>query len=45
VKLEGEKARYTILTDSLPAKAAVDPRRMLIERVITDNSKSVSQKW
>ncbi|MCA1753050.1 MAG: hypothetical protein LC670_14925, partial [Flavobacteriales bacterium] len=34
-------ARFTMITDSLPAKAAIDPRRMLIERLIDDNVKTV----
>jgi hypothetical protein len=37
------QTRYTLVADSLPAKAAIDPRRMLIERVITDNVKSIKE--
>jgi hypothetical protein len=36
-------ARFTMITDSLPAKAAIDPRRMLIERVIEDNVKPIEE--
>ncbi len=43
VHITEKQTRYTLLTDSLPAKAAIDPRRMLIERVITDNVKSVEE--
>jgi hypothetical protein len=35
--------QFTLVTDSLPAKAAIDPRRMLIERVIDDNVKVVKE--
>ena len=41
VNITQEQAVFTLIADSLPAKAAVDPRRMLIERVITDNEKSI----
>ncbi len=41
VHLTESPARYTMTVDSLPAKAALDPRRMLIERVISDNVKSI----
>ena len=33
---------YTFVTDSLPQKAAIDPRHLLIDRVYSDNIKSVS---
>src|SRR5690554_4471761 len=41
VNITGEQSVFTLIADSLPAKAAIDPRRMLIERVITDNEKSI----
>ena len=41
VHLTESPARFTMTVDSLPEKAALDPRRMLIERVISDNVKSV----
>ena len=43
VKFDKEKMNFTFLVDSLPAKAAIDPRRILIERVYTDNVKSLSE--
>lgn len=42
VHLTASPAQFTLTVDSLPAKAALDPRRMLIERVVSDNVKSVS---
>ncbi len=42
VKVNKPSMQYTMTVDSLPAKAAIDPRRMLIERVITDNVKTVT---
>ncbi len=41
VNITEEKSVFTLVADSLPAKAAIDPRRMLIERVIEDNEKSI----
>lgn len=41
VNITKEQSVFTLTADSLPAKAAVDPRRMLIERVITDNEKTI----
>lgn len=38
------RTEFTLLTDSLPVKAAVDPRRMLIERIIDDNVVPVELK-
>ena len=35
---------FTFEVDSLPAKAAIDPRRILIERNIKDNVKTVKEK-
>jgi aminopeptidase N len=43
VNITESPARFSLITDSLPAKAAIDPRRMLIERVIDDNVKSVKE--
>jgi hypothetical protein len=42
VKFDEEESTVSIIVDSIPAKAAIDPRRMLIERVIDDNVKKVS---
>lgn len=44
VKFNKDNMQFTFKTDSLPVKAAIDPRRMLIERVITDNVKPVVKK-
>ncbi len=42
VRINNENTKITLIADSLPAKAAIDPRRMLIERVINDNVKTIS---
>lgn len=42
VKFDDENSTVSMIVDSLPAKAALDPRRILIERVIDDNVKKVS---
>ncbi len=42
VKFDEENSTVTMIVDSLPAKAAIDPRRILIERITDDNVKSVS---
>ena len=44
VKLDQPKMTFTIVVDSLPAKAGVDPRHILIDRVYSDNIKNVSEK-
>ena len=44
VKFDSENLSFTLVADSLPAKAAIDPRRILIERVYSDNIKTVSEK-
>lgn len=41
IPITREHTEFTLLADSLPAKAAIDPRRMLIERIIDDNVKKV----
>jgi hypothetical protein len=41
INVTEENTQHTLIADSLPAKAAIDPRRMLIERIIKDNSKNV----
>jgi len=35
---------YTFLVDSIPMKAAIDPRQILIERIYSDNTKSLTEK-
>ena len=42
VKIDAEKHTITLHSDSKPVKAAIDPKRLLIERVIDDNVKTVS---
>ena len=42
VKFDKEKMNFTFEVDSLPVKAAIDPRRILIERNIKDNVKTVT---
>lgn len=42
VRLTESPTRFTMTVDSLPVKAALDPRRMLIERVVSDNVKTIS---
>lgn len=42
VKFNKQQMNFTFLMDSLPVKAAIDPRKILIERVYDDNVKSLS---
>ncbi len=44
VNFNKNEFQLTFETDYLPVKAAIDPRRLLIERVITDNVKTVVKK-
>jgi len=44
VKFDGEELQFTLKADQKPVKAAIDPKRLLIERVIDDNVKSVTEK-
>lgn len=41
VKFTDTKSVVTLTVDSLPAKAAIDPRHILIDRVFSDNTKTV----
>ena len=41
VHMTGKGATYTLLTDSIPDKAGVDPLLLLIDRVPDDNLKKV----
>ena len=43
VKFNKENMNFTFEVDSLPAKAAIDPRRILIERNIKDNVKKITK--
>ena len=44
LKFNKEETIYTVELDSLPVKAAIDPRHILIDRVYKDNIKSISLK-
>jgi hypothetical protein len=44
MKFDKDKMSLTFTLDSLPVKAAIDPRRLLIERVYKDNLKSLTEK-
>ena len=44
VKFNKQQMNFTFLMDSLPVKAAIDPRKILIERVYDDNVKTLSEK-
>lgn len=44
VKFNKEKSTITMQLDSLPVKAAIDPRHILIDRVYKDNIKTLSLK-
>jgi len=41
VLMHRENLTFTLLSDKKPLKAAIDPRRVLIERVIKDNVKTI----
>jgi ABC-2 type transport system permease protein len=43
VNFNKNEMNFKFEVDSIPAKAAIDPRRMLIERVIDDNVKKVEK--
>ena len=43
VKVKDGMNSFTLIVDQKPAKAGVDPRRLLIERVYDDNIKSVKE--
>ena len=42
IKFTKEKSTITMQLDSLPVKAAIDPRHILIDRVYSDNIQSIS---
>lgn len=44
IKFDKENFSYTMELDTIPAKAAIDPRRILIERVYKDNFKTVKEE-
>tara|TARA_B110000008_G_scaffold83986_1_gene85788 strand:- start:134 stop:3661 length:3528 start_codon:yes stop_codon:yes gene_type:complete len=42
VKVNDSLMSFTMIVDSLPSKAGIDPRHILIDRVFSDNTKPVS---
>ncbi len=44
VKINEENMEFTAVVDSIPAKAGIDPRHLLIDRVFKDNIKSVKEE-
>ena len=44
VKVNNVESTFTFILDTVPAKVAVDPRRLLVDRVYDDNVKSVSEE-
>lgn len=44
VKIDQPEMAFTFTLDTIPAKAAIDPRRLLIDRVYDDNVKVVDVK-
>lgn len=43
VKVNANEMSFTMVVDSIPAKAVIDPKRLLIDRTYSDNIKSVSE--
>ncbi|ADR21612.1 hypothetical protein MATR_07570 [Marivirga tractuosa] len=44
VKIDQEEMDFTFVVDNIPAKAGIDPRHLLIDRVFKDNIKSVKEE-
>lgn len=44
VLFDKNNLKFNLVVDKIPAKAAIDPKRLLIERTISDNVKSLSLK-
>jgi aminopeptidase N len=42
--VDKDNVSFTFSVDSIPVKAAIDPRQILIERVYSDNTKSLEEK-
>ena len=42
VKFDQPEMTFTFVVDSIPAKAAIDPRHILIDRVYKDNIKTLT---
>ena len=43
VKFTGGNQNFSLVVDTIPAKAAIDPKRLLIERVYKDNFKPIKE--
>lgn len=43
VEFNGGSQNFSLVVDTIPAKAAIDPKRLLIERVYKDNFKPVKE--
>ena len=43
VLITDKQMNFTFEVDTVPAKAAIDPKRLLIERIIDDNVKIVTE--
>jgi len=43
VKFDRENLSFSFMLDSLPVKAAIDPRHILIDRIYSDNFKTVKE--
>ena len=44
IKIDEPKMTFSFEVDSLPIKAAIDPRRLLIDRVYDDNIKNITSE-
>lgn len=44
VKFDQPQMEFTMIVDSIPAKAGIDPRHILIDRIYSDNIKTVKEK-
>ncbi|MEZ4722581.1 MAG: M1 family aminopeptidase [Flavobacteriales bacterium] len=44
IKMDEIKTAVTVSVDTIPAKAAVDPKQILIDRVFDDNFKTVNER-
>lgn len=44
VKFDQPKMSFTFVVDTIPARAAVDPRHLLIDRIFSDNTKTIKEK-
>lgn len=44
IQMDKDSMQVSMIVDDLPAKAAIDPKRLLVERVYKDNFKVVKEK-